>query len=183
METHARTATGSPEQSGTATPAGYWCEVLAEGEVYGTRERVPYVLGTYPAPSVRLALRWLQGQARRIADRLDPDPDRFAWVESWMRVDPVPVPDCPAELRFWADDPTEHQEACDQLSEGAPLSVVIPDNGCRYTLTVWPVTVTVPPPESSTALPADDGQPTSPRPGRTSHRKPRRKTGWLVPFL
>lgn len=165
----------------SAGPArAYWCEVLAEGEVYGTRETVPFVLGTFQTISPKLALRWLQSEAERIADRLDPDPERSAWVKPWMCVGTVPLPDCPAELRVWAETPEEHQAARDQLREGAPLCVVIPDGGCRYTLTIWPVTV--PPPRSSTTLPADDGQRTSPRPRHTSHRKPRR-TSRLIPFL
>ncbi|MFD7107282.1 hypothetical protein [Streptomyces celluloflavus] len=182
MEKHARTATGNPERSSAGIPArAYWCEVLAEGAVYGTRERVPYVLGTFRTISPKLALRWLQGETERIADRLDPDPERSAWVKPWMQVGTVPVPDCPTEFRFWTEGPDEHHAARDQLKGGAPLSVVIPDKGCRFTLTVWPVAV--PPPESIPTLPADDGQPTSPRPGRTSRRKPRRSPGWLVPFL
>lgn len=182
MEKRTRTATGTPELSSAGIPTrAYWCEVRAEGEVFGTRETVPYVLGTFRTISPKFALRWLQGEAERIADRLDPDPERSAWVQPWMRVDTVLVPDCPTELRFWSLNPEEHHAARDQLRDGAPLSVVVPDRGCRFTLTVWPVAV--PPAESSTTLPADDGQPTSPRPGRTSHRKPRRKVGGLIPFL
>lgn len=98
-----------------------------------------------------------------------------------MRVDTVPKPDCPTEFRFWRLDPEEHQAARDQLKEGAPFSTVIPDKGCRFTLTVWPVVVH--PSESSPTPPADDGQSTCPRPGHTSHRKPRRKVGGLIPFL
>lgn len=166
--------------TGPEPARAYWCEVRAEGEVYGTGETAACVLGTFSTISPKLALRWLRGEAEHIADRLDPDPERSAWVKPWMRVDPVPLPDCPAELRFWADAPEGHQAARDQLRDGAPLSVVVPDNGCRYTLTIWPVTV--PPPKSSPTLPASDGQPTSTRPGHTSHRKARR-SGWLVPFL
>ncbi|MEV7831572.1 hypothetical protein AB0P12_13230 [Streptomyces subrutilus] len=182
MEQHTRTAMGNPERSSAGMPArAYWCEVLAEGEVYGTRETVPYVLGTFQTISPKLALRWLRSEAGRIADRLDPDPERSEWVMPWMSVDPVPVPDTPAELRIWAEGPEEQQAARDQLKEGAPLSVVVPGKGCRFTLSVWPVAV--PSPESSTALPADDGQSTCPRPGRTSHRKARRTSGLLIPFL
>ncbi|MGW3951183.1 hypothetical protein ACWEKM_09620 [Streptomyces sp. NPDC004752] len=181
MEKHARTAVGNPERS-SAGIAGraYWCEVLAEGEVYGTREVVPYVLGTFQTISPKLALRWLRGQAERIADRLDPDPARSPWFVP-TECAAVPVPDAPTELRVWATDPQEERAARDQLREGAPLSVVIPDSGCRYTLTVWPVTL--PPSKSGTTLPAVDGQPTYTRPGRTSHRKARRTSGWLIPFL
>ncbi|MFE9612683.1 hypothetical protein [Streptomyces sp. NPDC006012] len=182
MEKRTRTATRNPERfSAGIQGRAYWCEVLAEGEVYGTRETVPYVLGTFQTISPKLALRWLQGEAERIADRLDPAPERSAWVKPWMQVGTVPVPDCPTEFRFWIEDPDEHHAARVQLKDGAPLSVVIPDKGCRFTLTVWPVAVSRP--ESIPTLPADDGQPTSPRQGRASHRKPRRSSGWFAPFL
>ncbi|MFE4451080.1 hypothetical protein [Streptomyces sp. NPDC056796] len=106
MEKHVRTAMGTPERSSAGMPTrAYWCEVLAEGEVYGTRETVPYVLGTFQTISPKLALRWLQGEAERIADRLDPDPEGSAWVKPWMRVDTVPKPDSPTEFRFWSLDP------------------------------------------------------------------------------
>ncbi|WP_405614348.1 hypothetical protein OG292_16570 [Streptomyces sp. NBC_01511] len=155
--------------------------MLAEGEVYGTGRTVAFVFGTFSSISPKLALRWLGGEAERIADRLDPDPERSAWVKPWMRVAPAPVPDGPAELRSWAGDPEEQRAARDQLKADDPLSVVIADNGCRYTLTVWPVAV--PLPESSPAQPADDGQPTYTRPSHTSHRKARRTSDWLIPFL
>lgn len=182
MEKRARTATGNPARSSAGVPTrAYWCEVLAEGEVYGTRETVPYVLGAFQTISPKLALRWLQGEAARIAERLDPDPECCPWAKPWMCLDTVPVPDCPTELRFWALDAEERQAARDQLKDGAPLSVVIPDTGCRFTLSVWPVAV--PPSESSLTLPAADGQPISPRPGRASHRKARRTSGWLASLL
>ncbi|MEW5356001.1 hypothetical protein [Streptomyces sp. 16-176A] len=147
MEKHAQTGTGNPERSSGGMPAlAYWCEALAEGEVYGTRETVPYVLGTFHTISPKFALRWLQGEAARIADRLDPDPERSAWVKSWMQMGTVPVPDCPTELRFRVEDADEQHSARDQLKDGAPLSVVIPDKGCRFTLTVWPVAVPRPSP-------------------------------------
>ncbi|MFF0446425.1 hypothetical protein ACFYT4_08420 [Streptomyces sp. NPDC004609] len=112
MEKHARTATGNPERTSAGIPTrAYWCDVLAEGEVYGTRETVPYVLGTFPTISPKLALRWLQSEAERIADRLDPDPERSAWVKPWTQVGTVPVPDCPTEFRFWIEDPDEHHAA------------------------------------------------------------------------
>ncbi len=119
MEKHARMATGNPERSSAGIPVrAYWCEVLAEGEVYGTREMVSYVLSTFQTISPKLALRWLQSEAERIADRLDPDPARSAWVEPWMRVDTVPVPDCPTECRVWSLDPEEHQAARDSSRTG-----------------------------------------------------------------
>lgn len=73
MEKHARAATKNPKRSSAGIPVrAYWCEVLAEGEVYGTRESVPYILGTFQTISPKLALRWLQSEAERIADRPGP---------------------------------------------------------------------------------------------------------------
>ncbi|WP_405796764.1 hypothetical protein [Streptomyces sp. NBC_01506] len=130
--------------NGGPDPAGYWAEVRAEGPVYGTGEVVPYVLGTFRSISPVLALRWLRDEALRVADRLDPDPERSAWVTPWIRVTPAPAPapapvsDGCAELAFWAEDPDTYRSARDQLRQGAPLFVVITDCGCRYTLTVRP---------------------------------------------
>lgn len=163
--------------TGHGSIRAYWCEVVAEGEVYGTSRSTAFVLGTFSTISPKLALRWLHGEADRIADGLDPDPERSAWVEPWMCVNPG-VPDCPTKLRAWIGDRGERQAARDQLAEGAPLSVVISDSGCRFTLMAWPVDV--PQPEPGLTLPAE-GQPTYARPGRTSHRKARR-SGWLVRF-
>ncbi|WP_432066389.1 hypothetical protein [Streptomyces sp. C10-9-1] len=136
-------------------PAGYWAEVRAEGPVYGTGETVQHVLGTTQSISPVLALRWLRGEALRIADRLDPDPDRSAWVQPAMRVATVPVPDCPAGLRVWATDPDRQHEAREHIKGGHPLVITVPDADCTYTLSVRPV-----------RLPADEPDPSSPEPLR-----------------
>ena len=47
-------------------------EYLAE--TYGGDARSSVFLGGIITPTQRLALRWLRGQARRIADALDPYP-------------------------------------------------------------------------------------------------------------
>ena len=151
----------------------YWCEVFAEGQVYGTGETAAFVMGTFGSISPKLALRWLRGQAARIANGLDPDPEQATWAESWMRVD-SPAPDCPTALRTWIGDLGEQQAARAQLADGAPLSVVVADGECRFTLIIWPVAV--PAPEPVPTLPVGDEQPTHARPG---HRKARR-SGWLT---
>ncbi|GAA3856187.1 hypothetical protein GCM10023084_07610 [Streptomyces lacrimifluminis] len=123
--------------------AGYWCEVLAEGEVYGTREIVAYWLGTFQTISPKLALRWLGTQALRIADGLDPDPASSPWF-SGRTCEATPTRDAPAELRMWRAD-VEHQRAARECIKGGdPLFVVVRDMDCRYTLSVWPVRVPVP---------------------------------------
>ncbi|GAA4663265.1 hypothetical protein GCM10023347_13760 [Streptomyces chumphonensis] len=50
--------------------------------------------GTMPV----VARRWLRAQALRIADRLDPDPHRAAWVRPFMRMPTVPAPDAASRL-------------------------------------------------------------------------------------
>jgi hypothetical protein len=97
-----------------AEQAGYRCEVLAEGLVYGADETVRYVLGTFRTISPVLALRWLGGQALWIADRLDLDHL--------------------AELRAWYEDRECQRAAHAHIKSGAPLLVVVPDTDCTYTL-------------------------------------------------
>ncbi|MFB7496810.1 hypothetical protein ACFC09_19365 [Streptomyces sp. NPDC056161] len=124
--------------SGGPGPAGYRAEVRAKGPVFGTDQTVGHVLGTFWTISPVLALRWLQSEALRLADRLDPDPARSAWVRPSMRKAAVPLPDCPAELRVWATDPGEWRAARDLIRGGRPLSVAIPDADCTYTLSLRP---------------------------------------------
>ncbi|MFL4905753.1 hypothetical protein ACJ6WF_21915 [Streptomyces sp. MMS24-I2-30] len=85
-----------------------------------------------------LTLRWLRSAALWIADRLDPGPERSVWVRPAMRQVPVPVPDCPTELRVWATDPDEQRAARDQIKSGHPLFVQVPDVDGTFTLSVRP---------------------------------------------
>ncbi|MCS0636996.1 hypothetical protein NX801_15265 [Streptomyces sp. LP05-1] len=125
-------------------PAVYWCEAVAEGPVYSTGRIVTYVLGSWQTFSPVLALRWLRGEARRIADRLDPDPACSGWVTEAMRRPVVPVPDCPAELRVWAADMDDQRAARERIKAGEPLVVVVPDADCRYTLSIRPLRLPAP---------------------------------------
>ncbi|MFB7495318.1 hypothetical protein ACFC09_11535 [Streptomyces sp. NPDC056161] len=124
--------------------ARYQAEVRATGPVFGAAGTTQYSLGTSLTASPELALRWLRGEALRIADRLDPDPQHSAWVRPAMRTAPVPVPDCPAELRAWATDPTEQRAAHEQIRAGRALAVRIPDAGCTFTLSVRPADTPAP---------------------------------------
>jgi hypothetical protein len=128
-------------------PAGYWAEVHAEGPMYGTGDTMQHILGTAQSISPVLVLRWLRGEALRIADRLAPDPQRSAWVQPSMRAATVPVPD------LWATDPDEQRAAREHIKGGHPLFVKVPDADCTYTLSVWPV-----------RLPADEHDQMSPEP-------------------
>lgn len=122
----------------------YRCEVLAVGPVYGQAYEVPYVLAAFQTISPVLALRWLRGEALRIADRLDPDPTCSAWVRPAMRQEPTPAPDCPTELRLWCTSREEQRAARERIKSGDPLFAVIPDGDCRFTFSVWPVRLPTP---------------------------------------
>lgn len=123
---------------GSAEPwREYHCDVIAEGPVYGTGDRVAVVLGTFTTVSPKLALRWIGGQALRIANGLDP-----GWARPIKDTEHTPGPDGPTVLRAvhlgieWLHGPRE------QLRAGAPVSLVISDGGNgTYTLAVWPVAV------------------------------------------
>lgn len=136
----------------TPVLADYRCEVLAAGLVYGKGFEMPYVLAAFQTISPVLALRWLRGEALHIADRLDPDPTRSAWVQPTMRQDSTLAPDCPTELRFWCASREQQRAARERIKSGDPLFVVVPDMDCRFTFSVWPVRVT--PPESSPHQPS-----------------------------
>ncbi|MFE7130943.1 hypothetical protein ACFVIM_08795 [Streptomyces sp. NPDC057638] len=119
-------------------PASYLCYVLVEGPVYGSGAVLPFVLATLRTRSREAALEWLQNRARWVADRLDPDPCASPWVTPAMRMDRVPVPDAPTEIRVWCDDPREALAVYARLERGVTVSVVIPDGPDRYTLAICP---------------------------------------------
>ncbi|MFE7270019.1 hypothetical protein [Streptomyces sp. NPDC057623] len=86
-----------------------------------------------------LALRWLRGEALRIADRLDPDPARSPWLHR-PDVQPFPPgPDAPTELRAWATDLRNDREARVHIKGGHALFVRVSDPDCTYALSVRPV--------------------------------------------
>lgn len=131
--------------SGKPQPAGYRAEVRAEGPVYGTRETAQYVLGTFQSFSPVLVIRWLRGEARRIADRLDPDPFRSPWIPIPTSCEAQPDQDAPTELRTWATSPEEEHDAREHIKGGHPLFVTATDPDCTYTLSVWPVRMSAEP--------------------------------------
>ncbi|MCI0383801.1 hypothetical protein [Streptomyces sp. CNQ085] len=127
----------------------YRADATAEGPVDGAP--VAVLLGGYAGPSGVLALRWLCGQARRIADGLDPDPLTARWAAEGTlgRVPDLPErpgrgADVPAELRRWCSDEEEQQAAAERLAQGLSFRLTTADHTGSYTLRVWPVGVIVP---------------------------------------
>ncbi len=130
--------------NGSTQPTGYWCEVRAEGRVHGTGQLAQYVLGTFRTISPMLALRWLRGEALRIADRLDPDPRRSPWAQPYREAPTGLAPDGPTGLRMWCADNGDRRAARERIKGGEPLLVAVQDVDCRYTLSVWPVRTATP---------------------------------------
>ncbi|SFC55607.1 hypothetical protein SAMN05421773_10479 [Streptomyces aidingensis] len=98
---------------------GYWCEVVARSpEASGE-----WFLSGYRANSPRLAVRWLRGQAARLANALDPKPG----------IGPIP-PECLWEIgpsspnpgrifREWMEDFRYQGTQMETLAAGRPISV------------------------------------------------------------
>ncbi|MGW4031040.1 hypothetical protein ACWEFL_17265 [Streptomyces sp. NPDC004838] len=159
-----------------STPA-YRAQVTAEGLVSGSGRRVRVVLGVFSSPYPGRVLRWLRGQALRLADGLDPDPEAGP-VHSGALV-PVPysltflLGDGPALLRQWADSSSELRKALGQLAGGEPFLLVVSDHSGVYVLTAWSTTPTPAPPHYGRG----HGPEVDSGPGRNRGLRPR------IPFL
>ncbi|MFE9610195.1 hypothetical protein [Streptomyces sp. NPDC006012] len=131
--------------SGGPQPAGYRAEVRVAGPAFGAAGTVQYVLGAVRTTSAEPALGWLCGEALRIADRLDPDPERSAWVRPAMRTAPVsapahasvpapgPVP-APEPVSVPASEPAPEPES---LPPPEPVPAPGPAPDCPAELRVW----------------------------------------------
>ncbi|MCQ4044673.1 hypothetical protein ACFOSC_17985 [Streptantibioticus rubrisoli] len=93
----------------------YWCEAVARVEESGHT----HLLSTQPASTPRLALRWLRGRVRDVAEQLDPAPAQPA--------------------SYWLDDQLEHERALSALAAGEAYAFVLADDTTRYVLSVRPI--------------------------------------------
>lgn len=119
-------------------------EYLAE--TYGGDARTSVRLGGTLTPTRRLALRWLRGQARRLADALDPHP-RTGWAPpGTLRRVPAADRDAPGALRGWRASTPCQDEALRRLADGEPFVLLARDASCWYRLTVHPLLVPGPAP-------------------------------------
>jgi len=102
------------------------------------------VLAAYNARSPRLAARWMQGQADRLARRLDPDP--FA---PWLYAAPLVLTgDTSAAdvLRTWVREPTKYADVIHKLAARVPYQLTATDSDARYSLIAAPVPIRRVPP-------------------------------------
>ncbi|KDR61298.1 hypothetical protein AB0F32_18335 [Streptomyces albidoflavus] len=110
-------------------------------EVYGGDGARSLWLGGTVAPTRCLALRWLRGQAVRIADGLDPGPDR-AWAPpGTLWTTPHAGADAPTQLRYWAADMGLQETAFRYLADGMPYGFLARDASGWYRLYARPVHV------------------------------------------
>jgi hypothetical protein len=93
----------------SALSSGLWCEAIAY-----TCLGPAVWLGSKPATTPRLALRWLRSRAQDIADQLDP---ATAWP-----------------LRAWADDVFEQDRVLLRLTQGGFYTVTVCEDTTRYVL-------------------------------------------------
>ncbi|MEU1624138.1 hypothetical protein ABZ746_02075 [Streptomyces sp. NPDC020096] len=96
------------------TLQGYWCEAIAYVEENGRT----YWLGSQPVTTPRLAMRWLRGRVRDVADQLDPAPAQRA--------------------DHWLTDQAEHERALSALAAGETYAFTLADDTTRYVLSARP---------------------------------------------
>jgi hypothetical protein len=109
-----RTSPPGRHRKTTATRRGYQCEAVA----YTPQEGRAFPLGTHPAATPRLALRWLRRRARDIANQLDAPAAR--------------------PVRHWISDRAEHERALTILARGETYTFTIFDDATRYALSAHP---------------------------------------------
>ncbi|MEW1696198.1 MULTISPECIES: hypothetical protein [unclassified Streptomyces] len=142
-------------------PPSYVAELYAVGPVAGTWLPTTYSLGRFESISPKLVLRWLRGEALRLADRLDPDPARMdRFPPGTYRVAP-PGPHCADALRDWARSEDAALHARETLRVRSPLRLTFTDQDCAYVLSVWLSTartedVRAPPPPAARRGPEVD---------------------------
>lgn len=100
----------------------YRVEVRAEMPTSGTGRGRPLVLGVSESISPKLAVRWLRGEARKIADQLD-----------------ASELDCAAKLRAWSGSSEEERAAREYIKSGFLMIAEFPAGDCTYSLAAWPV--------------------------------------------
>ncbi|MCZ7433158.1 hypothetical protein [Streptomyces sp. WMMC1477] len=117
---------------------GYLCDVVAHPfDVI----RAPVLLAEHRAPTSRLALVWLRGQAERLAGALDPIPGKGALPESALRVveRPSATPNPGRIFRVWLSDEMTQETQRRNLTCGHRVHVVAGDEQALYALTARPI--------------------------------------------
>ncbi|GAA3162073.1 MULTISPECIES: hypothetical protein [Streptomyces] len=116
--------------------SGYLAEVRLEKRASTPGATYP-VCGLWTVSPV-LAVRWLRGQALRLAERIEPEPVRSPWA--WLTRPAVDahVADHAAKVRAWAWDSGEERAAREHIKRGHALFVTLPEADRTHTLSIWP---------------------------------------------
>ena len=93
---------------------GFWCEAIA----YYPHGHRTFWLGSCPAATPRLAMRWLHTRAAHIADQLDPPAAAIA--------------------RHWIADQAEHEHALALVVDGELYAHTVHEDSLRYLLSARP---------------------------------------------
>jgi hypothetical protein len=115
---------------------GYLAEVRLETRPSEPGEGATYTVGALWTVSPVLAVRWLRGQALRLAERVEPEPVRSPWA--WLTREAADVSDHAAKVRAWAWDAGEERAAREHIKRGHALFVTLPEAGRTHTLSIWP---------------------------------------------
>ncbi|MFE3069641.1 hypothetical protein [Streptomyces sp. NPDC059247] len=115
----------------------YVAEVYAVGPVAGTWLPTTYSLASFESISPKLVLRWLRGEALRLADRLDPDPSQVDWLPPLTYCLTPPDHNCCEEMRSWAVSDDAEAYARETLRARQPFRTEFADRDCTYVLSIW----------------------------------------------
>ncbi|MFE3073424.1 hypothetical protein [Streptomyces sp. NPDC059247] len=115
----------------------YVGEVYAVGPVAGTWLPTTYSLGRVEVISPKLVVRWLRGEALRLADRLDPDPAQVDWLPPRTYHVARPGSHCCDDLRKWAEDDGTDGYVRETLRARQPFRTEFADQDCTYVLSIW----------------------------------------------
>ncbi len=96
----------------------YWCQTLATSPDAGE-----WFLGHYQAATPRLALRWLRGQAARLANALDPKPGSGPLPPGCLHEVSANAPNPGRIFRKWAEDFRYQEKQRETLADGHLISI------------------------------------------------------------
>ncbi|MBW1602280.1 hypothetical protein JJV70_09185 [Streptomyces sp. JJ66] len=137
--------------------AGFWCEAVARCPATGDRPGGcdAWFLGGYRASSPRLAVRWLRGQALRLARALDPRPGTGPLPAACLHRTGPNSPNPGHILRTWAQDLRCQETHLLLLAAARPINITAggPDSiyGLRDTDVYYSLTARPLPVEASTS--------------------------------
>ncbi len=97
---------------------GYWCQALATSPAAGE-----WFLGGHRAPTPRLALRWLRGQATRLANALDPQPGSGPLPPHCLHEVSTNAPNPGRIFRKWAEDFRYQEKQLETLRDGHLITI------------------------------------------------------------